>query len=396
MALPRARLLERLASGAADATIHRQFAACLIGRSVSECSIASSVVAQHAQWMPKKRCYSSSSPIRRPYLVPPTVIYSDNHLLVVNKPPGWHVHAIPEKNDNNKKKKRGSERNKNMDIEDRKSFRDESDDDDDDDKCLIHYLQHEKLGGGSQQTFLKPLHRIDQPCSGVLLFAKTSKAASRITKLWQQKFILKTYLCLIDTELLSNLKRSSMPTMGGGDDDEDLCFWDLSGYWHKKKTQPFVARSGSKGDSDNQKKVPIGWNVQITPELRNPSLQADQTRWVHCQWKLLLLPNNSPTSVLLVQTHDGARHMIRALLSQVGGCPIVGDSRYGGSRNNHLMLPDRSVALHARSVTLPDNLQLGSLTQRHFLAPIPDLWKKLTHGSMTEDTVEDLLWSQQQ
>jgi hypothetical protein len=44
-----------------------------------------------------------------------------------------------------------------------------------------------QLGGGSRKDFLKPLHRINQPCSGVLLLGKTSKAASRITTLWKKK-----------------------------------------------------------------------------------------------------------------------------------------------------------------------------------------------------------------
>ena len=68
--------------------------------------------------------------------------------------------------------------------------------------------------------------------------------------------------------------------------------------------------------------------------------------------------------------------MVRAMLAQIGGCPIVGDVRYA-FHNDKVTLQDQSVALHAYRVTLDASFQLGSqLTTHHFEAPIPDTWKE--------------------
>jgi len=123
-------------------------------------------------------------------------------------------------------------------------------------------------------------------------------------------------------------------------------------------------------------------------------------------------------TLLLVRTSDGARHMVRALLAQVGGCPIIGDVRYWvGPRttttttrtrtrtmntnnnndeyndhdnNDHDVdivdqyskknlshpLQDRSVALHAYGVYFDkEKLKLGTLNTFEFRAPIPTTWK---------------------
>ena len=108
-------------------------------------------------------------------LQPPDVIYSDNHILVVNKPPGWLSVPNP----------RPSQ------------------------KCLLSHLKRSKLGGGSKKDFLMPLHRIDQPCSGVLMFGKTSKAASRITTLWKKKKVKKEYLVVVSAARLADLQSRS-------------------------------------------------------------------------------------------------------------------------------------------------------------------------------------------
>ena len=84
----------------------------------------------------------------------PEVIYSNNHLLVVNKPAGWK--SQPGNGG-------GSSSSSAIDP-----------------KCLLTYLKSQSLGGGSNKDFLIPTHRLDQPCTGVLIFAKNGKAASRV------------------------------------------------------------------------------------------------------------------------------------------------------------------------------------------------------------------------
>ena len=251
-------------------------------------------------------------------------------------------------------------------------------------KCLLTYLQATKQwGGGSQKTFLKPIHRIDQPCSGLLLWAKTSKAASRVARLWKQKQVEKTYLCLVPTDKLESLQRQSQPVddNGNGNDNPQNQWWNLQGYQHRRLSAP---------SSD---KV-LGWNVKLTPEDPGPHEKA---RLVSATWRhvdLHIPPNvrqhGDHVGVILVRTNSGARHMIRALLAQRGQCPIHGDGRYGSQLRNEQH--PRTVGLHAYSIQLPQELQLGSTTERYFEAPIPVAWEgALRSSGITRDLLQEAL-----
>ncbi|CAB9522317.1 pseudouridine synthase C [Seminavis robusta] len=268
--------------------------------------------------MDRCHCYTTDSATSTPILPKPTIIYSDNHILVVNKPSGWHV--VPNKPEEVVSSKEGEPQSHNTST-----------------KCLLTQLQENRLGGGSQKHFLKPLHRIDQPCTGVVLFAKTSKAASRISKAWKANKVQKTYLCLIQPHNLESLRCNSI-SIHDNNSNQHHQWWKLEGYQHKRK-----------------KRV-----------------------------------DSLISNVLLVETNQGARHMIRALLSQVGKCPILGDSRYGFN-NKSTITPSssyrHSVALHARGIVLPDDLTLGTTTQRYFEAPIPNrdnIWRD-AHGHQIQE-----------
>ena len=225
--------------------------------------------------------------IRR-LLPPPSVLFSNNHLLVVNKAPGWS--SMPTKSTP--------------------------------EKSLLDHLIARKLGGGSENNFLVPLHRIDQPCSGVMLLAKTSKAASRVTQIWKKHKVEKTYLCVLEHPLV-----------------------DLADEW--QLLEGWMPRGKTKG------------SVTIH---RQPS---DELRHVSLEWRSL------KRNLVQVKTHMGARHMVRALLASEGHS-LAGDLRYRARRG----LPDSSVALHAESVTLPESFKLGSLEQTFFEAPMPTTWEK--------------------
>jgi len=254
----------------------------------------------------------------RPFLESPSILFSDNHLLVVNKPAGWHTVPNPT----------GSQS-----------------------KCLLNYLQKKKLGGGATRTFLKPLHRIDQPCTGVLLLGKTSKAASRIQTQWSK--IQKTYICVLD----SSMNRSASDG-----------WMQLEGYLQRQRT---------KHSNDSHREG--GWSVRMLPYKKDTEVGL---RRCSLEWKIIS-PVSIPFVILQVRTHQGARHMIRALLSQCGSSSIAGDLRYQASQ----ALPDQSVALHARRLQLPETLQLGSLAQRHFIAPLPSTWND--NFGVTEEMIQE-------
>lgn len=261
----------------------------------------------------RSQCASSSADRRLPA---PTILYSSNHLLAVNKPAGWQ--SVP-------------------------NLKDASDDP----KCLLTHLKNSKKGGGSDGSFLLPLHRLDQPVTGLLLLGKTSKAASRIQSAWKK--VKKDYICVLDDpEKTSLLQERSIPLNDG--------WMGLSGYMLQKRRPP---RDGHRI---------VGWSVQMIPCQDNDTIPPPPNS-ILCslQWKLLSLTTRP---ILLVQTDQGARHMIRALLSSVGGSKIAGDLRYGASQG----LKDQSVALHARRLQLPHDLKLGQDLQRDFSAPIPQTW----------------------
>ena len=199
------------------------------------------------------------------------VLFSDNHVLIVNKPPGWHSMPNNEESDNS--------------------------------KCLVAHLRKRKLGGGSNKRFLTPLHRIDQPCSGVLMLGKTRRAAKRIQPEWSM--VRKTY-CVVVTPTLSaswDLMRLAL--------SEEKAWRRLKGTMIGK----------------NITKTSKGWSVAM-----EPGAVSGKGRTVQLDWSLVGKESDQPDDssfVLFVRTNQGSRHMVRAVLAS-NGLPIQGDSRYGG------------------------------------------------------------------
>jgi len=283
----------------------------------------------------------------------PTILFESNHLLVVNKPVGWH--SVPNQ---------GQPSN--------------------DPKCLLQYLVQQQLGGGSQRSFLKPLHRIDQPCSGVLLLGKTSRAASRIQTAW--KHVQKTYLVVVPVP-----HQQQQAHLQSSNEDE----WKtLSGYMLRRNSPHSGTTSSLSSWNHKATKKSGGWSVNMIPASPNnnsnnsSALNMEQYRYCTLDWRCLSvfsLPQQQQQYALLeIQTKQGARHMVRALLAS-HGLAVAGDLRYAGATTTTTTnLPDRSVALHAAVLELPATIPLGGggatdagavrQHERRFVAPIPDTW----------------------
>ena len=380
--------------------------------------------------------YPSSS--TSPSLLPaPTIIYSDNHILAVNKPPGWHsVPNIPKQ-----RKKTGSKHR--TDSEDKSTNTMSGK------KCLLTLLQQRGLGGGSKNDFLVPLHRIDQPCTGILLFGKTSKAASRVTKVWKGKRIkkkcnnkqdvqqantagsiqlmtrrgvIKDYLCVVPRSRLGAMEKASVSVNDATDKNIHEIDHDefsssvrnsLAERTEWKQLDGLMLRQSANGQHESSRqhwqrkeqqryykdRLQKGRSVKIIRTSKiddfydyNHNTDNALMRPVHAMWKVLQVPTIEPSyTLLLVRTSEGARHMVRALLAQVGECPILGDVRYwkpkrSSSSNNPDKenenhddkgpLKDRSVALHAYGVYFDQKqLKLGSLETFKFQAPVPPTWE---------------------
>lgn len=297
----------------------------------------------------------------------PTIVYSSNHLLIVNKPPGYT--SQPTISLSTTTTSPSSYSTSTVVI---------------DKKCLLTNLIQSKRGGGSMFNYLLPMHRIDQPCSGVTILAKTSKAGTRIGNAFRKSQICKDYLCVVETDddeeedqensLWDLIQRSEKISRGngkengkGGKDDDNKRkrkgrgdVYSLSGILQKNNDRGNKHRSNNKNSNNRSVKFkPLSDTTIITKtsdggERDNKSGQ----RICRLEWEIVPLPkkintrrnNRNKYRLIRVVTSTGAKHQIRAMLSQLGGCALAGDLRYGSL---HGPLPDGSVALHARTIALP-------------------------------------------
>jgi len=193
------------------------------------------------------------------------ILFEDNHLIVVNKLPSEIVQGD----------KTGDEPLS---------------------EALKQYLKEKYHKPGN--VFLGVVHRLDRPVSGVLVFAKTGKALSRMNELLKQRALQKTYWAIV--------KNRPPQTMG-----------KLVHYLERdqKKNKSFVRKTPGK----ESKEAVLSYR---------------------------LLASGERYHLLEVDLHTGRHHQIRAQLAAIG-CPVKGDLKYGFSRSN----PDASISLHARMVS---------------------------------------------
>lgn len=164
-------------------------------------------------------------------------------------------------------------------------------------------------------VFLGLVHRIDRPVSGVLLFARTSKAASRLAKSFHDRKVEKSYLAVVV---------GRMPEGSG----------ELEG---------FVERTHLRS--------------RLAPRASASAKAALLTYRV--------LAVRDELSLLEVTPRTGRHHQIRLQLSAAGH-PVVGDLKYRAPR----ALPDHSIALHAARLIVPHPVREDRVT---ISAPPPDL-----------------------
>lgn len=182
--------------------------------------------------------------------------------------------------------------------------------------------KHNKPG----DVFLGIPHRLDRPTSGVLLFARTSKALARLNEMFKKKDFEKTYWAVV----------KNMPPKY-----EDT----LVHYLHKneKQNKSFASLDANKG--------------------------------LKCELTYKVIAESDNYYLLEVTPKTGRHHQIRVQLSTIG-CPIKGDVKYGFDRPN----ADKSIHLHARSISFIHPVSKEPLT---ITAPAPKndvLWEVLSKG----------------
>jgi 23S rRNA pseudouridine1911/1915/1917 synthase len=217
----------------------------------------------------------------------PEILYEDNHLIAVNKQAGELVQADKDCNES---------------LEESV-------------KQLI-----KARDGKPFNVFLGVPHRVDRPVSGVVIFAKTSKALTRLNEMFRQGEIRKTYHAIV---------KNRPPK------DEDLL------------THYLVRNEKQNKSYANANPVPNGKESRL-------------------RYKLIGASDNY--FLLEVELLTGRHHQIRCQLSKIGS-PIKGDLKYGFARSN----PNGGISLHAHRAELihPVSQQRIDLT-----APYPsgDIW----------------------
>jgi len=218
------------------------------------------------------------------------ILFEDNHLIIVNKRPGDIVQG------------------------DKTGDKPLS-------EVVKEYISEKYNKPGA--VFLGVVHRLDRPTSGVIVFARTSKALTRLNKLFAEREAEKIYWAVV----------KKTPSK-----KEDTL------------THFMVRKSKQNKSYCHTKEV---------PESKKAVL--------HYQ----LLQSLENYSVLEIRLETGRHHQIRSQLSAIGS-PIKGDLKYGSERSN----PDGSIHLHARALTFTHPVSKEKLT---ITAPLPNdpLWNAI-------------------
>ncbi|MCG8581544.1 MAG: RluA family pseudouridine synthase [Bacteroidales bacterium] len=173
------------------------------------------------------------------------------------------------------------------------------------------------------EVFLGVVHRLDRPVSGVVLFARTSKALSRLNKMFQEKTIKKTYWALV----------AELPTEDTG------------------RLRHYILKNSEKNKS------------YAFPKPRNGAKEAI------LNYRLVSGLKNY--FMLEVDLETGRHHQIRCQLAKIG-CPIRGDLKYGFPRSNK----DGSISLHARKIEFEHPVKKEPITIIASTPETENLWKE--------------------
>jgi 23S rRNA pseudouridine1911/1915/1917 synthase len=220
------------------------------------------------------------------------VIYEDNHIIIVNKKSGEIVQG------------------------DKTGDRPLSD-------IVKDYIKEKYAKPGA--VFLGVVHRLDRPVWGLVVFARTSKALSRLNRMFAEGEVHKTYWAIVRRE---GVRKE-------GDEWQTLEHWLVR---NEKQNKSYAYDH----EKPNAKKAVLKYRV---------------------------LSHSDNYSLLEVQLLTGRHHQIRCQLAAMG-CPIKGDLKYGAPRSN----PDGSISLLSRRVEFVHPVSKETIIAE---TPLPDdnLWR---------------------
>lgn len=210
------------------------------------------------------------------------VLHEDNHLIIVNKRPGDIVQG---------------DKTGDLPLS----------------EVVKAWLKekHNKPGN----VYLGVVHRLDRPTSGIVVFAKTSKALPRLNQIFKEKQVKKVYWAVV---------KNPPP-----------------------KTRDQLVHFLKRNPKQNKSYA----HLKEVPESKKAVLEYEVIRELNSYY------------LLQVNLHTGRHHQIRSQLSFIG-CPIKGDLKYGFDRSNK----DASIHLHSRELSLIHPVKKEAI---HVIAPPP-------------------------
>ena len=173
------------------------------------------------------------------------------------------------------------------------------------------------------EVFLGVVHRLDRPTTGIVVFARTSKALTRLNEMFSNRETQKTYWAVIKNR--------------------------------PAKVEDILVHYLKRNENNNTSKA----HIKEVPESKKASLE----------YKIIKELDNY--YALEINLHTGRHHQIRAQLAAIG-CPIKGDLKYGFDRSN----PDGGIHLHARKLVFTHPVTKENIK---IIAPTPKdvIWNSI-------------------
>lgn len=188
-------------------------------------------------------------------------------------------------------------------------------------EVVKEYLKHKYNKPGA--VYLGVVHRLDRPTSGIVLFAKTSKALTRLNELFKNRETKKTYWAVVKN--------------------------------HPPKNEDTLTHYLTRNPKNNTSKAHLKEVKESKKAILDYKIIKKLDRYV----------------ALEIDLHTGRHHQIRCQLSAIG-CPIKGDLKYGFDRSNS----DGGIHLHARKLKFTHPVTKEIL---QIIAPVPNdiIWKNI-------------------
>ena len=221
------------------------------------------------------------------------ILYEDNHLLVVDKPVGIATMGLP--------------------VGEKTLLTEARD-----------YVKRKYNKPGN--VYLGVVSRLDVPVSGIVLFARTSKAADRINEQFRNRLVEKNYYAIVEGVIQPE----------AGECVDRLCE-------DKRHKRVWIA-----GENDRQVIEPEGKECRLT-------------------YRRIKLVSGGRHSLLEIRLETGRKHQIRLQLAHKGH-PIVGDRKYGARTN---IGDGNGIRLHAGKLVVRHPTTGETLTLE---SPVPDVW----------------------